>query len=76
MNTSNGDAPIARAIIGFGHALNVPVLAEGIETELQRNFMTAHGCDYAQGFYYQAPVCAEEIEAFMMQYLNKNRQIL
>lgn len=46
---------IIRAIVAIGKSLNVPVLAEGVETEAQRAFLVADGCDEAQGFLYGRP---------------------
>jgi len=60
------DAAIARAIINLGHSLNLEVLAEGVETELQYNFIVSHGCDYAQGYYFKPPDKAEAIEHFFL----------
>jgi EAL domain-containing protein (putative c-di-GMP-specific phosphodiesterase class I) len=39
-----------RAVIGLGRGLNVPVLAEGVETEKQLKFLTVEACDEVQGF--------------------------
>ncbi len=61
----NSDAAIARAIINLGHSLNLEVLAEGIETELQRDFLCKHGCDFAQGFYYSKPEKAKVIASYL-----------
>lgn len=71
LNSNNGDAPIARAIINFGHALNLDVLAEGIENEIQRNFMHSNGCDLAQGYYLYPPERAE-IHETLLPGLTKN----
>jgi len=41
---------IVRAVIGLGHSLKIPILAEGVETETQRDFLFAEGCNQIQGF--------------------------
>ncbi len=44
------DAPMVKSIIGIAKAMNLKVLAEGIETPLQQQFLTDLGCHYSQGF--------------------------
>ncbi len=56
------DAQIARAIIAMAHSLNMSVIAEGVETQAQLDFLRSHGCDQVQGFYLGRPMVAEEIE--------------
>jgi diguanylate cyclase (GGDEF)-like protein len=51
---------IAQAIISLGHSLNLRVVAEGVETEAQLEFLKTHRCDEVQGFYYAKPVPPEE----------------
>ncbi|MCE0722493.1 MULTISPECIES: bifunctional diguanylate cyclase/phosphodiesterase [Legionella] len=63
------DAAITKAIINLGHSLNLEVLAEGVETELQRDFIMQHGCDYAQGYYFAMPQKAEELKDFIMHHI-------
>jgi len=41
---------IVRAIIPLGHSMSVPILAEGVETEAQREFLLQEGCDEVQGY--------------------------
>ena len=66
---SNGgrDAVIAQAIISLAHALGLRVLAEGVETPEQREFLRAHGCDEAQGYFYARPCAAQDAAALMSQ---------
>lgn len=58
------DAAIVKAIINLGHSLNLEVLAEGIENDFQKDFVIAHGCDYAQGYYYKPPETADRMIEF------------
>jgi diguanylate cyclase (GGDEF)-like protein/PAS domain S-box-containing protein len=51
----NEDAAITRAIIALGHSLNLNVLAEGVETAAQRDFLREHGCDMQQGYLLAKP---------------------
>jgi len=53
----------------LGHSLNLEVLAEGIETELQRKFMHQYGCDFAQGYLFKPPMRADEIDEFLRIYI-------
>ncbi|VEG89739.1 sensor domain-containing protein [Legionella spiritensis] len=62
------DAAIARAIINLGHSLKIEVLAEGVETELQKEFIVKHGCDYAQGYYFKPPNKAPVLKEFLTNY--------
>ncbi|MGQ3891328.1 EAL domain-containing protein [Legionella sp. CNM-4043-24] len=62
------DAPIARAIINLGHSLKLDVLAEGIETDLQRDYMIKHGCDFAQGYFYKPPRKPDELLDFLKEF--------
>jgi len=50
------------AIIRIAHVLGMQVIAEGVETEEQRDLLLQAGCDYGQGFLFSKPVCAEEFE--------------
>ena len=49
-------AAVVRAMISLGHELGVPVVAEGVESETQINFLTLHQCDIAQGYYFAQPL--------------------
>lgn len=60
-NDKHDDA-IARAIITLGHALDLNVIAEGVETEEQQDFLRSEDCDEGQGYLYSRPVAAEAFE--------------
>jgi diguanylate cyclase (GGDEF)-like protein/PAS domain S-box-containing protein len=58
--TDPNDAAIARTILGLGHTLGLEVIAEGVETADQRNFLAMHGCRAFQGYLFGRPVTAEQ----------------
>jgi len=53
------------AIIDMAHSLGIKVVAEGIETESQRQFLFDAGCDYGQGYLFLKPVPSDEFEALL-----------
>ena len=55
------DVAIAKAIFTLAHSLNMRVLAEGIETSVQLEFMRLHDCDEIQGFLFSKPVTSQEL---------------
>ncbi len=65
------DAAISIAIIALAHGMKLDVIAEGVETESQLDFLHAHGCDAIQGFYFSRPVALEQ----MAQLLRDGRQL-
>jgi diguanylate cyclase (GGDEF)-like protein/PAS domain S-box-containing protein len=50
VNSNPHSAAIVRAVIGLAHGLNLPVLAEGVETKQQLDFLAAESCDEVQGY--------------------------
>lgn len=61
----NSDAVIVQTIIGMGNNLGMEVIAEGVETEAQREFLQHHGCPVFQGYLFSKPVPLEEFEALL-----------
>lgn len=60
---SEQDGAIVRAILGIGRALGLEVVAEGVESLPQRDFLRAEGCPYAQGFLFDRPQPADVLES-------------
>jgi len=63
--TDQNDLHLSEAIIVMAHKLGIKVVAEGVETEQQRDLLVAAGCDYAQGYLYSRPVPPEEFEELL-----------
>ena len=59
--TDSDDAAIVTAIIAMSHSLGASVVAEGVETEAQLNFLRAHGCDEFQGYFFSRPAPGGEL---------------
>lgn len=58
---NDNDAALARAILALGKSLQLNVVAEGIETEAQREFLIQEGCLQGQGYYYSHPVTQDNL---------------
>lgn len=56
------DAVIAKVIISMAHGLGLQVIAEGVETKAQSDFMRANGCDQIQGYLFSRPLPKEQME--------------
>ncbi len=57
---STSDRALADAMVAMAHKLGLKVIAEGVETEIQRDHLATFGCDYIQGWYYGKPMPAAE----------------
>lgn len=59
------DETIARAIITMGLGLDMNVIAEGVETECQREFLQANGCNAYQGYLFSRPLPLPDLEVYL-----------
>jgi EAL domain-containing protein (putative c-di-GMP-specific phosphodiesterase class I) len=59
------DMAITGATVQMAHGLRLKVVAEGIETQAQAEYLREHGCDFGQGFLYSRPITLEDL----LQYL-------
>ena len=63
--TRSTDLALCRAIIVMAHELGLAVVAEGVETEEQRDVLVSIGCDFGQGYWFAKPLSAHAFELFM-----------
>jgi len=61
----NDDATITRTIIAMAHNLRLKVIAEGVETEAQLDFLRQNGCDEMQGYYFSRPLAEDAFLALL-----------
>jgi len=64
--SENGNTRMIEITLDISRALNVPMIAEGVETEEQMLALKKMGCDIVQGYYFSKPVPAEEFERFLI----------
>jgi diguanylate cyclase (GGDEF)-like protein/PAS domain S-box-containing protein len=65
LENDSDDLALCEAIIVMAHKLGLKVIAEGVETEDQRDILARAGCDYAQGFLFSKAIPADEFEALL-----------
>ena len=70
VTTSANDAAIALSVISLAHNLNMQVIAEGVETREQVQFLTERGCDEMQGYFFSRPVSAGEFTELLRERRN------
>jgi diguanylate cyclase (GGDEF)-like protein/PAS domain S-box-containing protein len=67
IETDSNDQAIVRTIIAMAHSLNLDVIAEGVETEQQRQFLLDSGCSHYQGYLFSKPVPIDQFVAYLMK---------
>ena len=66
VESNDRGGPISKMIIGLGQNLGLEVIAEGVETEGQLEYMREHGCDVAQGYLYARPESPEDLTPWLL----------
>jgi diguanylate cyclase (GGDEF)-like protein len=69
INVDSNDAAIVTAIIQVAHALQLRVIAEGVESAAQMDYLKQHDCDEIQGYYYAKPLPPDEINTLLAKNL-------
>ncbi len=70
------DAAITDAVISLGHSLKMQVIAEGVETLEQLDYLRAHGCDEFQGYYFSRPLPAGEFARLVREEVAQQSGVL
>jgi len=67
VTTDPDDAKITVAMINLAHSLELKVVAEGVETKAQLDFLVCHGCDEMQGYYFSRPLPPESASQMLVE---------
>jgi EAL domain-containing protein (putative c-di-GMP-specific phosphodiesterase class I) len=65
LSYESSEMALSEAIIVMAHKLGLKVIAEGVETEQQRDLLAAAGCDYVQGYLFSKPLPVDEFKALL-----------
>ena len=66
--TDEEDAAIAKSVIALAHSLNLNIIAEGVESKEQEEFLVTNGCNNIQGYLYSKPMPAADMEEYLKKF--------
>jgi EAL domain-containing protein (putative c-di-GMP-specific phosphodiesterase class I) len=69
---SRDDCAIVEAIIAMAHSLELKVVAEGVETQEQSEFLRELGCDQIQGYFFSKPIPSAEIVGLLYKTMTRS----
>lgn len=75
ISIAHEDTVIVAAVIGMAQGLNLRVIAEGVETRKEVEFLRAHKCDEAQGYYFSRPVPPEQFAKLLRTGIPEPRRL-
>ena len=67
VTTDRGDAAIVSAVIAMAHSLDLHVVAEGVETEAQLDFLCKQKCDRIQGYFFSKPLPSDQLGPYLVE---------
>ena len=70
ISQNNSNAVLVKTIIEMAKNLNIEVIAEGVETQEQYNFLEENGCSFHQGYLFSKPLSLEQFENYLNNYIN------
>jgi len=68
ITTLTDNTPLVDAIISMAEALNIHVIAEGVESQVQYDYLKAHRCNTIQGYFFSKPLCQKDFESYIKSY--------
>jgi EAL domain-containing protein (putative c-di-GMP-specific phosphodiesterase class I)/CheY-like chemotaxis protein len=71
----DSDRVMVQKTIEIGHELGMKVIAEGVETQEQLDFIRSKGCDVAQGYFFSRPIPAQAMVSWLSEYRSKQLQL-